>query len=316
MGRLAAADEGEAVVTRGIASLLTPPVALGTGAPADGIPGTGRSGPRGIEAIIEYNGLFMNVRDWVDTYIVNSIGGIDDADVRDNREVNPGYHGETPFPGYYGGRTITLTGKIQTRTIFKLRDMQTALRQAFAQLANDLPLIFRGPTPDLDLMIPCRKSAPIQMADAQTTLNHFERQFLVTLRAPNPWFVSSLEQWHEANFPGATYDAIAYTLLNEGNFEAQPRIELIGPLTTLTLTNETNSDQIVLTGAVPTGETWVLDPQYRRIYRKSDGANRFVYLSVNSDWLLLDPGNNNIRVTATGLTAASRVVFYHRNTYM
>jgi len=303
-------------VTRGIATLTTPPIALGTGTPQDGTSGTGKSGPRGIEAIIEYNGLYMNVRDWVDTYIVNAIGGTDDADVRDNREVNPGYHGETPFPGYYGGRTITLGGKITTRTIFKLRDMQTALRQAFSQLSNDLPLIFRGPTPDLDLMVFCRKSAPIQMAEAQTTLNHFERPFLVTLRASNPRFVSSLRKWTEKQFPAATFDDIAFTLINEGNFEAQPDVELTGPITTLTITNESNGDWVNLTGAIPAGEVWVMDTQSRRFYRQSDGAVRYLYLNVNSDWIMLDPGTNNIRVTATGLTTASRVVFYHRHTYM
>jgi hypothetical protein len=301
---------------RNVSSLLTPPVGLGTGAPADGVPGTGISGPRGIEAIIEYNGLFMNVRNWVDTYIVTSIGGLDDADVRDNREVNPGYHGETPFPGYYGGRTITLTGKIVTRTLFKMRDMQQALRQAFAQLSNDLPLIFRGPTPDLDLMVFCRKSQPIQMAEAQTTLNHFERQYLVTLRASNPRFVSSLRNWAQKQFPAATYDGIAFTLLNNGNFEAQPDLELTGPMTTLTITNETNGDYVNLISAISAGETWVMDTQYRRFYRQSDNSGRFQYLNVNSDWIMIEPGLNNIRVTATGLTSASGIVIWHRHTVM
>jgi hypothetical protein len=301
---------------RNIASLLDPPSGLGTGSPNDGLIGTGHSGPRGVEAIIEYNGLYMNVREWVDTYIVNAIGGIDDADVRDNREVNPGYHGETPFPGYYGGRTITLGGKIQTRTLSKLRDMQQGMRQAFAQLRDDLPLYFRGPSLDLDSMIYCRKSAPIQMAEAQTTLNHFERPFLITLRASNPRFVSSVRKWNEKQFPGATFDAIAFTLLNEGNFEAQPEVELTGPITTLTITNESNGDWINLVAAIPAGETWVMDTPYRRFYRKSDNVARFVYLNVNSDWIMLEPGLNNIRVTATGLTAASRVVFWHRNTFM
>ena len=118
-------------MTQNIATLLTSPVGLGTGAPDEGLPGTRLSGPRGIESVIEYNRLYMNVREWVDTYLVTTIGGLDDADIRDQREVNPGFHGETPFLSYYGGRTITLNGKVISKSLFKLRDMQQALRQSF-----------------------------------------------------------------------------------------------------------------------------------------------------------------------------------------
>jgi Siphovirus-type tail component, C-terminal domain/Phage tail protein RIFT-related domain len=301
---------------RNVHSLPPAPTGLGIGGPNAASPGTGLSGPRGIEAVIEYNNLYLNVRSWIDTYLVTTIGGIDDADIRDSREVNPGYHGETPFPGYYGGRTITLNGKIITKTLFKLRDMQQALRQAFAPLDRERPLIFRGSTPEQDLLIYCKKSQSIQMADEQRTANHFERPFLITLRASNPRFVSSLREWATKAFPGATFDAIAMTLINLGNFEAQPEIELKGPMSTLTLTNEANGDWMRLTGAIPTGETWVVNAKDRRMYRKSDGAYRFQYLDVNSDWMMIEPGLNNIRVTATGLTTNSSVDIFYNHTVM
>ena len=175
---------------RNITDILGAPAGLGTGTADDGLPGSGRSGPRGVESVIEYNGLYLNVREWIDTFLITTIGGIDDADVRDNREVNPGYHGEVAFESFYGGRTITLSGKLYCKTLFKLRDMQQALRQAFAQLDRELPLVFRTPDPNLDLMLYCRKSQQIQMAEEQRTANHFERAFQVTLRAANPRFLS------------------------------------------------------------------------------------------------------------------------------
>lgn len=300
----------------GIASLRSDIVELGRGGPNVAQPGTGLSGPRGIEAVIEYNGLFMNVRNWVDTYLVTTIGGIDDADIRDSREVNPGYHGETAFKSYYGGRTITLTGKIVTKTLFKLRDMQQAMRKAFAPLDDELPLIFRGPEPEQDMMVYARKSQPIQMADEQRTANHFERPFLVTLRASNPRFLSSLRFWSEASFPGSTFNAIAMTIRNYGNYDAQPDIELTGPMTGAVVVNEANGKRITLTAPVPTGEKWIVSSANRRMYRASDNANRFQYLDVSSDWVELAPDNNSIRLTATGLTAASRLAVYHRDTWI
>jgi hypothetical protein len=185
---------------RNIYSLLGAPIGLGTGDPKDGMPGTGKAGPRGIESVIEYNGLYLNVRDWIDTYLVTTIGGLDDADIRDNRDVNPGFHGETAFQSFYGGRTITLTGKVYCKSLFKLRDMQQALRQAFAQLDDELPLIFRTPDPSLDMMIYAKKSQPIQMADEQRTANHFERAFQITLRASNPRFVSVTNNYSYVSF--------------------------------------------------------------------------------------------------------------------
>ena len=166
------------------------------------------------------------------------------------------------------------------------------------------------------MMIYCRKSQPIQMTDEQRTANHFERAFLLTLRASNPRFVSSILNYKEAAFPGTTFDAIAMVLINDGNFTAQPVIDMTGPATNLYVVNEANGHMMHLTAPIPTGETWIIDTAARRMYRQSDQANRFQYLDVNSDWLMVNPGKNNIRVTASGLTSASRVIFHHRHTWM
>lgn len=175
-----------------IISLPRPGITLGSGSASERIIGTKKSGPRGIEAVLMYNGLTMNVTEWVDTYLITNINGIDDADVRDSRDLNPGDHGETPFNSYYGGRSIVLTGKIVAKTIWKLRDMQQALRAAFADISTEMPLIFMTGDINTDLYIPCKKVQPIQMPDAQKTANHFERDFNITLRASNPRFLSSV----------------------------------------------------------------------------------------------------------------------------
>jgi len=188
-----------------LATLLGASESLATGSAREALEGSGHSGPTGIESVFEYNGIFLNVREWIDTYLVTTIGGLDDADVRDSRELNPGYHGETPFPGFYGGRTITLTGKVYAHTLFKLRDMQQGLRQAFADLSQELPLVFRTPNPNLDMLIYCKKSQAIQMAEEQRTANHFERAFQIILRASNPRFLSVVKVHSSLNF-SSLYD--------------------------------------------------------------------------------------------------------------
>src|SRR4051794_27465818 len=308
-----------------ISSVSEAPIGLGTGAPGEGLPGTGTlinpggtSGPRGVEAVIEFNGLYMNVREWIDTYLITNIGGLDDADVRDSREVNPGYHGEQVFKGYYGGRTLTFAGKIYTKTLAKLRDMQMGLRAAFADLDNEYPLIFRASDPTLDMQILCRKSQAIQMAEEQRTANHFERAFQVTVRASNPRFLSVITNRSNIIFSSASFNGIVFSPTNNGNFPSLPSIELTGPIGSgLTIQNESNGDWVSLTTAIPAGEKWIIDGLSRRMYRDSDGQNRFRYLDVNSDWMELLPYRNNIRVTATGLTSGtSQLSFLHHHTYM
>jgi hypothetical protein len=176
----------------GIVSLPQVQTGLLSGDPVSYLAGTGQSGPRGIEAFFEYNGAYLNIHDWLDTFIIQSIDGLNDADVRDAREVNPGRHGETAFDAYYGGRTLVLSGKIRASSIEKLRDMQQGLRQIFTDLSQERPLIIRSGDINSDLQIYCRKNQPLVMAEAQAD-KRFERAFQVTLRASNPRFTSFVE---------------------------------------------------------------------------------------------------------------------------
>ena len=169
-------------------ALPPPSVGLATGSSTEIDVGTRKSVPSGIESIIEYNGVYLNNRSWIETFVVNSIGGLEDPDLRDDREVNPQQHGETAFNAFYGGRTITLTGYIRAFTIHKLRDMQQALKQAFATL-EESPMIFRAwDDPVAHYQINCRKGGSLQMNEEQPVDSWFRRDFMITMRASNPRF--------------------------------------------------------------------------------------------------------------------------------
>lgn len=300
-----------------VVSLKEAVFALGTGSPSESVPGTRASGPPGIEAIIEYNGLYLNIRDWIDTFLVTNISGIDDADVRDTRDTNPGAHGETPGHAFYGGRTINLQGKICARTLWKLRDMMQALRAAFGDL-DELPLYFHGASTDHSMRIFCRKTQKLEMAEQQTTLNYFERPFSITMRASNPFFTSVNERYLSSEtFGTATFDAILFQPVNNGNFPATPRIELTGPMTNAQLLNENNGQLFKLkTGTtIPGGEAWIYSGY--RFYRKSDGANRWNYVDPTSTDFTFEPTEfNPIHFTASGLTSASQVQSWNYDTYL
>jgi len=174
--------------------------------------GSDRPKVGGIENVIEYNGFKINVPGRQDKVIVTSIDGLADADVRDTREPNPGYDGETAFESYYGGRTIVISGIIKAGTLSKLRDMQEGLKSIFAPL-DEAALIFKGLTPDYDIQIFCRKSQPITMGETQKNFL-FERDFQVTLRASDFRFnTKSIQQenwdwWGADNEEDNSYSAL------------------------------------------------------------------------------------------------------------
>src|SRR4051812_22536227 len=83
---------------------------------------TGKN-PHGVESTLDYNGYLFNDRRKLDWVYVKSISGLEDADVRDTREVIEGRHGETAFEPHYGGRTVSIRGYLEAGNINKLRDI-------------------------------------------------------------------------------------------------------------------------------------------------------------------------------------------------
>ena len=176
---------------------------------------------RGSTASISYNGLLLNYRDWIDTYVFRGIDGLDDAEVRNSANANPGDHGETPGNAYYSGRTITISGEIRYVHYPKMLDMREALRGAFADIQNERPLWIRHPTGDitLDRIVYCRKQGKLEMP----TQSQRAQTFQITLRASNPRIMS--HELHSVSIPAGD----DWRIINVGNIYAQPRIRFYGP---------------------------------------------------------------------------------------
>lgn len=302
-------------------TLPAPGTGLTSGLTDEAAVGSGLSIPPGIESIIEYRGNYLNLRDWLDTYIISDIDGLSDPDVRDSREVNPAAHGETAFNSYYGGRTIALTGKIRAQSLNKMRDLQQGLRSMFGDISREYPLIFRAANPDQNVMLYCKKTQPIAMREVQADYT-FQRDFLVTLRASNPRFIAVNTRFAQWIASGATATGLAVaTCINDGNFSAQPQIQIAGPMTNPTITfvdQQTNAiiGRLIFTQAVPAGQTWMIDIAKRTV-QDGTGATKFAALSVSSDWPEFVPGATLVQLDATGMTAGtSNLAFSWRNTWM
>jgi hypothetical protein len=299
---------------RRLISLLSYNQGLGGGA---GDTGTRTSGPAGIDAIIEYNGMYLNNRSWVDTFIIETIDGIDDSEVRDSREEAPGDDGDLLGNSLYAGRSIVLTGYVYSKHLWKLRDLQSAIRNAFVDINTEYPLIFHNAAnPSYSFQIFCKKNQKIQMPENQSTLNEFKRPFQIFLKASNPRFLSLLPDFHQRVFSTPTYDTIAFTAKNQGNYSAQPEWKFIGPINSgFTVINDANNQMMQFNTAIPAGETWVIDvgSKSKKFYRQNDGESLYELLTDDSTLIQIEKDDNPIHIIGAGLSSGSSVEmrFYH-----
>jgi phage-related protein len=263
--------------------------ARGEGSFAAAVAGSGMAMPTGIESMIEYNGLLLNVKDWIDTYIVTSIAGLDDAAVRDAATENPDDHGETPGTALYGGRPLTIEGYIRASQLEKLRDMQAAF--------NDLKthqLIFRNSNPARDYYLDVRKAGSLSMADAQTD-QKMQRSFMIALKAYNPRI---LALYQSAVNVAVTSGYVALPVQGGGDFPAQPIIEIYGGVRDITITNDVNGGSIGIEGLIPDGDKFRLDVK-RRTLTDMAGVNQFDRLTDSSTSMLIEPSFQTLSITSS-----------------
>lgn len=271
---------------------------LGDGLPGTfALPGSGLSVPGGLECTFEYNGLFLNVRKNLDRYKVNSIDGLADPDVRDTRDVNTNSDGETPYNSFYGGRTIVISGTIDTYTIAKLRDMQQALRTAFSDLTTEYPLHFRTGNFLTDHVIYCKKINSSAMTEQQQNMS-VGRDFQISLRASNPCFLSYYQKFVDiAPEVSMITPILLSSAVNSGNYKAQVIYRIYGPCSTATFINDLTDKSFTIenvpyggyfefnTGAPPSNIKYLID---------NNGVNQWNNLTDDSQYVYLAKGVNNI----------------------
>lgn len=298
---------------------LPPPdySSLGVGSPDGVVYSNNNSVPTGVESVYQYNGLTMNDLTTFDRIRISRIEGLGDADVRDQRELHPSRHGEEELVALYGGRTVVLTGRIESYTLNKLRDMQMALREAFAPLVSSPLLVLTGRGFARDHIINCRKVQPIQMTEEQKDFQFF-RDFMITLRAPDPRILSREIITSSTDFASASVagDSVLQPA-NRGNFTSLPVIVITGPVVNpqVAVQQWEGGAALKLTATLASGEERWIDTATRRIYDQ-DGNSRFGEFILGSSWLELPPGTSDFNFWGDGLTSESSVTVYHQHSWI
>jgi hypothetical protein len=272
----------------------------------------------GVESEFQYNGLTLNDRSLENKYRITQIGGIGGADVRDNREVRQGRDGERSLSSFYAGRTITLGGRIEALNdhLHGLRVMTTNLNGAFNKLRESTLYINQGSLGGWDTQIDCRPSQPIAMSEEIKTWYHY-RDFLVTLRAADPRILSQQEttQTWVAGSTSYTGEPILVHE-NRGNYNADLRITLKGPMTNPTLIIGDVFFSFLGGTTITAGQEWTIDTKLGTVTDVGD-VNKYGSVSLSSTLPYYVPGSNTVIFGGSALTVGtSSVTVSYRHSWI
>lgn len=155
------------------------------------------------------------------------------------------------------------------------------------------------------------------------------QKILVPLYAPDPTWYDPTRQSQTVNLSSGT--GLLSVVATGLTADEWPVFEVTGPITSLRILHSPVGDELQITGAIPSGETWGFDlrPSYKTIKRMSDGANRLNFLVtgtiryMSTLRLLGDkltrsygPTQNGFTVTGTSTTGASQIVMRYYKRYL
>lgn len=273
----------------------------------------------GLESFFTYNGVTLNDLSSDSKYRITQIGGLHTADIRDMRENRPSNDGEIPLTARYGGRTLTLQGRIESYTggLHGLRLMENQLVQALAPLQESTLYIDNTIASPVgwNVQIDCRPSQGLAMTEEQKSYYYF-RDFMITLRASNPLIVSQDLQTYAWTATGSTQAGVLTSLTNLGNYKSHPVISLVGPMTDPLIMVGSQSLFFTSPVTIPSGKTWMIDTHAGTII-DSDDANQINSVDFSSVFPILNPGSNTIYFSATGLSVGvSQVEIEYRHSWL
>ncbi|WP_329376023.1 phage distal tail protein [Streptomyces sp. NBC_01483] len=109
----------------------------------------------------------------------------------------------------------------------------------------------------------------------------------------------------------------AVTVDQDGDDDAYPVWTITGPATSVSLTNTTTGDTLLLTRTISIGDTIVIDTRERQQTALLNGVtNLWGNLSDASTLWPLEPGINDLTLTVSGSTSATRVRMTYQPRYL
>lgn len=104
---------------------------------------------------------------------------------------------------------------------------------------------------------------------------------------------------------------------NIGNVLTYPVWTVTGPVTSLTITNNTTGQTFTVATTAIAGDTWVIDAREGvKSALKNGSTNLWQYIDINSDLWALKPGVNSVTITVPGAASQTTVTMAYKPRYL
>jgi len=252
-----------------------------------------------------YNNLTLNDDDF--KYRVTKIGGLDSPGIREARENRPAMDGQIDYGTLLSERLISIGGEILAGSILERNALRQNLLNAFITDGQYRWLKYQ-PEGFIPLQIYCK----VFDTDVPEIIeaDRLSRIFTINLLAIDPHIYSQEELTETVYIPSAvggrvyvkvypkTYGTIQtggkITCTNNGNYSVIPIVKMYGPLSSPKIRNNNDSAKEILVNlVVADGDYLEVDFEEKTIMLNSF-SSRYNYLSSDSEWWKILPGNNSI----------------------
>ncbi len=149
-------------------------------------------------------------------------------------------------------------------------------------------------------------------------------EFALTLTAFDPFWYGASHTFELGGLSGDPGEANDVLTLTAGNYWASPQVQFIGPMTNPVLTNTIFKDipgkKLEILGSIPALHYVMVDTRLKTVRTTSSPQLALKHDSnLNTFGLITAPlgalGKNNLVLSATGYTSASKVVLWWDDTY-
>lgn len=250
------------------------------------------------------------------------------------QEQGPQQHGSTDVGFLLGPRQFRLFFDVPGETAGDVYDRRTSLLEIFRPGSTAIVLTFRLPNGDVRC-IDCHAIGGWGFSSAQR--KGYIEKIVGVLNAPDPSFYDPTTEsltvvlgvvatGFEVAMPvpvfvGASVINSIDTIVYAGNWREYPyEIKVEGPITNAKIVNNTTDETLDFTGASLTaGQAWYVDLRYGyKTIEREDTTNAIASLTEDSDLATwhLEPGNNEIQVTGTGVTVATEITIAYYNRFI
>ncbi len=265
-----------------------------------------------------------------DCYLLQTVDGLDDRELRDDTEARPGTDGDILGVQTESGIQLIVTGWIVARNRERLRAKDRALRAAMAPGDATWPVTLSGRVGDGQvLQAMMRKGGPYRSTDSAVDGALHAKAFQLAVRSassvweafgPAKQLTVSPQTLGGLSWPltwpidwGGS-GAAGSTAVNAGDAPAWPVFEVVGPCVVYEIQNATTGEAIRLNSTVGPAQSLIIDTSARSVL--IGGTNRYRDVDrADTTWWRIQPGSNEVKLRTSSFEAGAQMLVTWRDTY-